>query len=92
MTATDLSVTSRTIAQRIESVTHHSVSARTIRCRLQQSGLPARHPLRGVPLTHNHRRLRHQCCDERRMWLAKWIEDIFTNESRFCLPHHDARF
>ncbi|GFT83671.1 uncharacterized protein TNCV_2826031 [Trichonephila clavipes] len=31
MAVTDRSVTSRTIAQHIESVTHHSVSARTIR-------------------------------------------------------------
>ncbi|GFV55254.1 transposable element Tcb1 transposase [Trichonephila clavipes] len=38
MAVTDRSVTSRTIAQHIESVTHHSVSARTIRRRLQQSG------------------------------------------------------
>ncbi|GFW56574.1 transposable element Tcb1 transposase [Trichonephila clavipes] len=30
MTVTDLSVTSRTVAQHIESVTHYSVSARTI--------------------------------------------------------------
>ncbi|GFS82130.1 transposable element Tcb1 transposase [Trichonephila clavipes] len=36
-----LSVTSRTVAKHIESVTHHSVSARTIRRRLQQSGLSA---------------------------------------------------
>ncbi|GFX03270.1 transposable element Tcb1 transposase [Trichonephila clavipes] len=34
MAVTDRSVTSRTVAQHIESVTHHSVSARTIRCRL----------------------------------------------------------
>ncbi|GFW15296.1 hypothetical protein TNCV_3740001 [Trichonephila clavipes] len=40
MAVTDRSVTLRTVAQPIESVTHHSVSARTIRCRLQQSGLP----------------------------------------------------
>ncbi|GFT64679.1 transposable element Tcb1 transposase [Trichonephila clavipes] len=38
MAVTDRSVTSRTIAQNIESATHHSVSARTIRRRLQQSG------------------------------------------------------
>ncbi|GFY20096.1 uncharacterized protein TNCV_2147891 [Trichonephila clavipes] len=37
-------VTLRTAAQHIESVTHHSVSARTIRRRLQQSGLSARRP------------------------------------------------
>ncbi|GFX92469.1 transposable element Tcb1 transposase [Trichonephila clavipes] len=41
MAVTDHLVTSRTITQHIESVTHHSVSARTIRRRLQQSGLSA---------------------------------------------------
>ncbi|GFY06047.1 transposable element Tcb1 transposase [Trichonephila clavipes] len=39
MAVTDRSVTSRTIAQHIEFVAHHSVSARTIRRRLQQRGL-----------------------------------------------------
>ncbi|GFU04352.1 transposable element Tcb1 transposase [Trichonephila clavipes] len=67
MAVTDRSITSRTVAQHIESVTHHSVSARTIRRRLQQSGLSAKHPLLGLPLTQNHRRLRCQWCDERRM-------------------------
>ncbi|GFX26051.1 transposable element Tcb1 transposase [Trichonephila clavipes] len=55
MAETDHSVTSRTIAQHIESVTHHSVSARTIRRRLQQSGVSARRPLLGLPLTRNHK-------------------------------------
>ncbi|GFT04266.1 transposable element Tcb1 transposase [Trichonephila clavipes] len=41
MEVTNRSVTSRTVAQNIESVTHHSVSARTIRRHLQQSGLLA---------------------------------------------------
>ncbi|GFW49361.1 transposable element Tcb1 transposase [Trichonephila clavipes] len=67
MAVTDRSVTSRSIAQHFESVTHHSMSARTIRCRLQQSGLSARRPLLGLPLTQNHRRLRRQWCDDRRM-------------------------
>ncbi|GFT53575.1 transposable element Tcb1 transposase [Trichonephila clavipes] len=58
MAVMDRSVTSRTIAQHIESVTHHSVSARTIQRRLLQSGLSARRPLLGLPLTQNHRRLR----------------------------------
>ncbi|GFY19600.1 transposable element Tcb1 transposase [Trichonephila clavipes] len=48
MAVTDRSVTSRTVTQHIESVTHHSVSARTIRRRLQQSGLSAKRPLLGV--------------------------------------------
>ncbi|GFV50710.1 transposable element Tcb1 transposase [Trichonephila clavipes] len=67
MEVTDRSVTSRTVAQHIESVMHHSVYARTIRRRLQQSGLSARRPLLGLPLTQNHRRLHREWCDERRM-------------------------
>ncbi|GFV90467.1 transposable element Tcb1 transposase [Trichonephila clavipes] len=91
MGVTDHSVTSRTVAQNIESVTHHSVSARTIRRRLQQSALSARRPLLGLPLTQNHRRLRCQWCDERRVWVAECNEVVFTDESRICLQHHDGR-
>ncbi|GFV11197.1 transposable element Tcb1 transposase [Trichonephila clavipes] len=91
MAVTDRSVTSRTVAHDIESVTHHSMSARTIRRRLQQSGLSARRPLLGLPLTQNHGRLRRQWCDERRMWAAEWNEVVFTDESRICLQHHDGR-
>ncbi|GFT59210.1 HTH_38 domain-containing protein [Trichonephila clavipes] len=58
MAVTDRSVTSRTAAQHIESVTHHSVSARTIRQRLQQSDPSARCTLLGLPLTQNYSRLR----------------------------------
>ncbi|GFX39471.1 HTH_38 domain-containing protein [Trichonephila clavipes] len=57
MAVMDRSVTSRTVAQHIKSATHHSVSARTIRRRLQQSGRSARRPLLGILLTQNHRRL-----------------------------------
>ncbi|GFX58737.1 transposable element Tc1 transposase [Trichonephila clavipes] len=88
---TDRSVTSRTIAQHIEFVTHHSVSERTIRRHLQQSSLSTRCPLLGLPLTQNHRRLRYQWCDERRMWPTEWNEVVFTDESRICLEHHDGR-
>ncbi|GFU06814.1 transposable element Tcb1 transposase [Trichonephila clavipes] len=91
MAVTDRSVTSRTVAQHIESVTHHSVSARTIRRRLQQSGLSARRPLLGLSLTQNHRCLLRQWCDERRMWVTEWHEVVFTDESRICLKHHDGR-
>ncbi|GFT67735.1 transposable element Tcb1 transposase [Trichonephila clavipes] len=64
MALTDRSVISRIIAQHIVSVTHHSVSARTIRRRLQQIALSARRPLLDLPLTQNHRRLYRQWCDE----------------------------
>ncbi|GFX10258.1 transposable element Tcb1 transposase [Trichonephila clavipes] len=91
MIVTDRSATSRTVAQHIESVTHHSVSARTIRRRLQQCGLSARRPLLGLPLTQNHRRLRCQWCEERRMWVAEWNAVLLTDESCICLQHHDGR-
>ncbi|GFV73440.1 transposable element Tcb1 transposase [Trichonephila clavipes] len=91
MAVTDLSVTSQTVAQHIESVTHHSVSARTIRRCLQQSCLSARRPLLDLPLTQNNRRLRRQWCDEIRMWVTELNEVVFTGESRICLQHHDGQ-
>ncbi|GFU92914.1 transposable element Tcb1 transposase [Trichonephila clavipes] len=91
MAVKNRSVTSRTVKQHIESVTHHSESAHTIRCRLQQSGLSASRRLLGLPLTQNHRRLRRQWCDERRMWVAEWNEVVFTDESHICLQHQDGR-
>ncbi|GFY32981.1 transposable element Tcb1 transposase [Trichonephila clavipes] len=68
-----------------------SLSERTIRRRLQQSGLSTRRPLLGLPLTQNHRSLRRQWCDERRMWATEWNEVVFTDESRICLQYHDRR-
>ncbi|GFU26012.1 transposable element Tcb1 transposase [Trichonephila clavipes] len=59
--------------------------------RMAQSGLSARRPLLGLPLRQNHRRLRRQWCDERRMWAAEWNELVFTDGSRTCLQHHDGR-
>ncbi|GFV76347.1 transposable element Tcb1 transposase [Trichonephila clavipes] len=41
--------------------------------------------LLALPLTQNHRRLRRQWCDERRMWAAEWNEVVFDEESRICL-------
>ncbi|GFY31768.1 transposable element Tcb1 transposase [Trichonephila clavipes] len=79
------------IAQQIQSVTHHSLSARTIRHSLQQSQVFARHPLLRLPLNGNYRRLRCQWCDERWTWRTKWNDIELTDESRFCLQHHDDR-
>ncbi|PRD29652.1 UNVERIFIED_CONTAM: hypothetical protein NCL1_28738 [Trichonephila clavipes] len=45
----------------------------------------------GRPLTQNHRRLRRQWYDERRMWVAEWNDVVFTEESLICLQHHDGR-
>ncbi|GFT45781.1 transposable element Tcb1 transposase [Trichonephila clavipes] len=91
MAVTDRSVTSRAVAQHIESVTHHSVSARTIRRHLQQSGISAKCPLLCLLLNGNYRRLRCQLSDERWTWKTEWKDNGFTNESRFYLQHHDDR-
>ncbi|GFW45578.1 transposable element Tcb1 transposase [Trichonephila clavipes] len=55
------------------------------------SGLSTRRPLLSLYLTQNHRRLRRQWCDERRIRAAEWNEVVFTDESRICLQHHDGR-
>ncbi|GFW86977.1 transposable element Tcb1 transposase [Trichonephila clavipes] len=67
------------------------LSARTIRRRLQQSVVSARRPLLRLPLTQNHRRLRRQWGNERRMWVAESNDVVLTDESRICLQHHDGR-
>ncbi|GFV91676.1 transposable element Tcb1 transposase [Trichonephila clavipes] len=68
-----------------------SLSARTIRRHLQQSGPSARRPLLGLLLTQNHRRLHSQWCDKRSIWVAEWNEVDFTDESRICLQHQHGR-
>ncbi|GFW78292.1 transposable element Tcb1 transposase [Trichonephila clavipes] len=67
-----------------------SLSARTIRRRLQQGGLSARRPLLGLPLTQNHRRLRHQWCDERRMWMAEWNDASVCNTTMVGFESKDT--
>ncbi|GFU84062.1 transposable element Tcb1 transposase [Trichonephila clavipes] len=58
-----------------------SLSARTIRRRLQQSGLSARRALLGLLLTQNHKRHRLQWCDVKRQLVAEWNQVVFTDES-----------
>ncbi|GFX73698.1 transposable element Tc1 transposase [Trichonephila clavipes] len=38
----------------------------------------------------NHRRLRRQFCDARRMWAEEWKEVFSTDEPRICRPHRDG--
>ncbi|GFW72643.1 transposable element Tcb1 transposase [Trichonephila clavipes] len=87
----DRVASSRTIAQQNQSVMHHSVSSRTIQRHLQQSGMSTGRPLLRIPLTENHRHLRCQWCNERRTWTTEWSGIVFTEESRFCLQHHDGQ-
>ncbi|GFV16735.1 hypothetical protein TNCV_4419221 [Trichonephila clavipes] len=56
----------RTISQQILSVTHRSMSARSIRRGFQQNGMSTRRPLLRLPLTGNLTCLRRQWCDQRK--------------------------
>ncbi|GFS80936.1 histone-lysine N-methyltransferase SETMAR [Trichonephila clavipes] len=85
MAVTDRSVTSRNVAQHIESVTHHSVSTRTIRCHLQQIGLSAIRPLFDLALTQNDRCLRRQWCNERRIGRQNGMNfSLLTSHASVC--------
>ncbi|PRD22939.1 UNVERIFIED_CONTAM: hypothetical protein NCL1_47743 [Trichonephila clavipes] len=85
MAVTAHSVTSRTVVRHIESVKHHSLSARTMRRRLQQNSLSTRRPLLGLPLTQNYRRLHRQWGDERRVWAEEWNElSLLTSHASVC--------
>ncbi|GFV48316.1 transposable element Tcb1 transposase [Trichonephila clavipes] len=53
--------------------------------------MPTRRPLLCLPLTRNHRRLRRQRCYQWRAWTTECNDIVFTDESRFCLQHHDGR-
>ncbi|GFV64962.1 transposable element Tcb1 transposase [Trichonephila clavipes] len=52
--------------------------------------MSARRPLR-LPLTGHHRNLRRNLYDELQKWTKIWNDIVFTDESRFCLQHHDGR-
>ncbi|GFU77544.1 HTH_38 domain-containing protein [Trichonephila clavipes] len=59
--------------------------ARTIRRRLHQSGLSARHPLLGLPLTQNHKRLCRQWCDEEGYeWQNGMKLSLLTSPASVC--------
>ncbi|GFV81286.1 transposable element Tcb2 transposase [Trichonephila clavipes] len=68
------------------------VSSRTIRRRLAEGHLGSRHPLRVLPLTNTHRRLRLEWCRARGNWIvAEWNQVVFSDESRFNLSSDDNR-
>ncbi|GFU79321.1 transposable element Tcb1 transposase [Trichonephila clavipes] len=80
-----------TMDQRGRSHPPQCTNSREDRQICQWSGLHAKRPLLGLPLTQNFRRLRRQWCDERRMSAAEWNGVVFTNQSRICLQHHYGR-
>ncbi|GFX42444.1 transposable element Tcb2 transposase [Trichonephila clavipes] len=68
------------------------VPFRTIRRRLAEVHLGSRCPLRVLPLTPTHRRLRWEWCHTRGNWTAEeWNQVVFSDESRFNPSSDDNR-
>ncbi|GFV41689.1 uncharacterized protein TNCV_3628401 [Trichonephila clavipes] len=76
----------------IRQVSRRQVSSRTIRRRLAEGHLGSRHPLRLLPLTPIHRRLRLKwCCARGNRTAAEWNQVVFSDESRFNLSSVPVR-
>ncbi|GFV26223.1 transposable element Tcb2 transposase [Trichonephila clavipes] len=68
------------------------VSSRTIRKRLAEGHSGSRRPLRVLPLTPTHRRLRLVWCDARGNWTAaEWNQVVLSEEFRFNLVSDSNR-
>ena len=68
------------------------ISAQTVRNRLAENNLRARHPYVGTVLTDRHRRDRHQWADRHINWTRQdWRTILFSDESRFALSNSDGR-
>ncbi|UYV63544.1 SEC14L2 [Cordylochernes scorpioides] len=76
----------------IQRVTGTQVSQMTFNRQLRERNLRARRPLRCLPLTPVHRKVRLQWCRERSTWkCADWGRIVFSDESRFLLCPDDRR-
>ncbi|GFY03953.1 transposable element Tcb2 transposase [Trichonephila clavipes] len=68
------------------------MSSRTIQRCLAEGHLGSRRPLRVLPLTPTHQRLRLKWCRARGKWtIAEWNQVVFSDESRFNLSSDDNR-
>ncbi|GFX20394.1 transposable element Tcb2 transposase [Trichonephila clavipes] len=83
---------SAAILTQVEPLLGDHVSSHTIRRRLVEGHLGSWRPLRVLPLTPTHRRLRLEWCHTRGNWTAaEWNQVVFSDESRFNLSGDDNR-
>ena len=85
----DHTTSSRQLTARWSTATGVLMSASSIRRRLLHRELHVRVPLYRIPLTANHQRLHLQWAHERRAWQTAWLQDVFSDESRFNKSNHD---
>ncbi|MCJ8738325.1 hypothetical protein PDJAM_G00034520 [Pangasius djambal] len=84
--------TARALQNDLQQATGVNVSDQTIRNRLHEGGLRARHPLVGPVLTAWHRGARLAFAIEHQNWQVRhWHPVLFTDESRFTLSTCDRR-
>ena len=91
ITVTDRTASSTVLSRRWSTATGLDLSASTVRRRLLRAGLVSRMPLRRLPLSRDHERLRLQWARERRHWRAEWRNVVFSGECRFNKSYNDGR-
>ncbi|KAJ8332481.1 hypothetical protein SKAU_G00422700 [Synaphobranchus kaupii] len=84
--------TARALQNDLQRATRVHVSDQTVRNRLHEGGMRARHPLVGPLVTAQHRAARLAFSREHQNWQVRhWRPVLFTDESRFTLSTCDRR-
>ncbi|GFX67636.1 transposable element Tcb1 transposase [Trichonephila clavipes] len=84
--------TATNLSRQLSSATGTTVSRQTVYRRLGHIGLYACRPVRCVPLTATHCRLRLTCSREHALWIPQqWSCVMFSDESRFSLQSDSHR-
>ncbi|GFU23269.1 transposable element Tcb1 transposase [Trichonephila clavipes] len=84
--------TASDLSRQLSSATGTTVSRQTVYRRLGHIGLYARRPVRCVPLTATHCRLRLTWSREHALWTPQqWSCVMFSDESRFSLQSDSRR-
>ncbi|GFW33876.1 transposable element Tcb1 transposase [Trichonephila clavipes] len=84
--------TASNLSRQLSSATGTTVSRQTVYRRLGHIGLYARRPVRCVPLTATHCRLRLTWSREPALWTPQqWSCVMFSDESRFSLQSDSHR-
>ncbi|GBM28685.1 Transposable element Tcb1 transposase [Araneus ventricosus] len=84
--------TASDLSRQLSSATGTTVSRQTVYRRLGHIGLYARRPVRCVPLTATHCRLRLAWSREHALWTPQqWSCVMFSDESRFSLQYDSRR-
>ncbi|GFY29637.1 transposable element Tcb1 transposase [Trichonephila clavipes] len=88
----DVNSTASDLFRQLSSATGMTVSRQTVYRRLGHIGLYARRPVRCVPLTATHSRLRLTWSREHALWTPQqWSCEMFSDVSRFSLQSDSRR-